>query len=62
MVALDILGIVRGWRAFDHVAHLGGAAFGLLYYFCGGAAWNGAKRAAAQYFVPTQTSGSPQAH
>ncbi|PKI85483.1 hypothetical protein MVES_000583 [Malassezia vespertilionis] len=32
LVTLDIIGIVRGWQAFDHVAHLGGALFGLFYY------------------------------
>ncbi|KAK9831656.1 hypothetical protein WJX74_004513 [Apatococcus lobatus] len=30
-MALDVLGIVLGWRTFNHWAHLGGAIFGLLY-------------------------------
>ncbi|KAL7008020.1 hypothetical protein EMMF5_002202 [Cystobasidiomycetes sp. EMM_F5] len=36
IIALDILGLIRGWKvfgmAFDHAAHLGGAAVGLLAY------------------------------
>ncbi|KAI9291732.1 rhomboid-domain-containing protein [Neoconidiobolus thromboides FSU 785] len=28
---LDLTGIVRGWRAFDHFAHLTGASVGLMY-------------------------------
>ncbi|KAJ7043569.1 hypothetical protein C8F04DRAFT_1072556 [Mycena alexandri] len=37
---LDILGIWRGWRFFDHFAHLGGAAFGAAYYVYGPRFWN----------------------
>ncbi|KAJ7180628.1 hypothetical protein C8R46DRAFT_1070032 [Mycena filopes] len=37
---LDILGIWRGWKFFDHFAHLGGAAFGALYYVYGPRFWN----------------------
>jgi len=33
MVGLDILGIIRGWRMFDHWAHLGGAVSGVAYYY-----------------------------
>ncbi|KAJ7091335.1 putative methyltransferase-domain-containing protein [Mycena belliarum] len=32
LILLDLLGIWRGWRFFDHFAHLGGAAFGAVYY------------------------------
>ncbi|KAK5104096.1 hypothetical protein LTS08_001980 [Lithohypha guttulata] len=32
ILALDVAGWIRGWRTFDHVAHLGGALFGFLYY------------------------------
>ncbi|KAF8327153.1 uncharacterized protein EI90DRAFT_1820588 [Cantharellus anzutake] len=32
-VALDIVGIIRGWRVFDHWAHLGGALTGMAYFF-----------------------------
>ncbi|RSH91515.1 hypothetical protein EHS25_009814 [Saitozyma podzolica] len=39
MVAVDLVGLIRGWRMFDHVAHLGGAAFGLLYYEYGRQVW-----------------------
>ncbi|KAH9167393.1 hypothetical protein EDB89DRAFT_129881 [Lactarius sanguifluus] len=40
MVLLDCIGILRGWRFFDHYAHLGGAAFGALYYMYGMRAWD----------------------
>lgn len=44
-----MIGLVRGWRVFDHVAHLGGALFGLFYYVYGAAIWNAAKRQVAQF-------------
>ncbi|KAJ7115928.1 hypothetical protein C8R44DRAFT_832752 [Mycena epipterygia] len=37
---LDVLGIFRGWKFFDHFAHLGGAAFGAVYYVYGPRFWN----------------------
>ncbi|KAF7794403.1 hypothetical protein EIP86_005537 [Pleurotus ostreatoroseus] len=40
LVALDILGALRGWKIFDHYAHLGGAAFGAWYYSYGPGIWN----------------------
>ncbi|KAI0070893.1 rhomboid-domain-containing protein [Panus rudis PR-1116 ss-1] len=40
LVLLDIIGALRGWRLFDHWAHLGGAAFGVFYYYCGPAIWD----------------------
>ncbi|KAJ7155427.1 hypothetical protein C8R43DRAFT_884689 [Mycena crocata] len=40
MVMLDIIGLLRGWRRFDHVAHLGGAVFGLWYYAYGLRWWD----------------------
>lgn len=39
MVGLDLIGVIRGWKLFDHVAHLGGAFFGLLYYQYGIQVW-----------------------
>ncbi|KAL7424497.1 hypothetical protein Q5752_000181 [Cryptotrichosporon argae] len=39
MVAVDLVGLIRGWRMFDHVAHLGGAFFGALYYAYGRPLW-----------------------
>ncbi|CCM04186.1 uncharacterized protein FIBRA_06348 [Fibroporia radiculosa] len=44
MVALDIVGILRGWKMFDHYAHLGGAAFGLWYHAYGPQAWESFRR------------------
>lgn len=39
MVGLDLVGAIRGWKLFDHVAHLGGAFFGLFYYQYGISIW-----------------------
>lgn len=39
-VCLDVLGLVLRWRSFDHVAHLSGAAFGLIYTIYGIPAWS----------------------
>ncbi|KAG8214980.1 hypothetical protein J3R82DRAFT_8383 [Butyriboletus roseoflavus] len=39
MVLADIVGALRGWKLFDHYAHLGGAAFGVLYYVHGNELW-----------------------
>ncbi|QRV74115.1 rhomboid family protein [Ceratobasidium sp. AG-Ba] len=44
MVCLDVLGIIRGWRMFDHWAHLGGAAFGVIYYNYGTNFWDWVRR------------------
>ena len=27
VVAMDVLGLVRGWQFFDHAGHLGGVLF-----------------------------------
>ncbi|GAA6021639.1 hypothetical protein JCM11491_001248 [Sporobolomyces phaffii] len=35
LVAVDLVGLVRGWNMFDHAAHLAGAAFGALYWSLG---------------------------
>ncbi|THH11871.1 hypothetical protein EW146_g7905 [Bondarzewia mesenterica] len=40
LVLLDIVGALRGWRLFDHFAHLGGAAFGAAYYAYGMRFWD----------------------
>ncbi|KZW00971.1 hypothetical protein EXIGLDRAFT_112818 [Exidia glandulosa HHB12029] len=39
MAILDVVGLFRGWKLFDHAAHLGGAAFGAIWYYYGGATW-----------------------
>lgn len=31
VVALDMVGLIRGWKTFDHAAHLGGVLFAILY-------------------------------
>ena len=35
MIALDVVGILRGWKMFDHVAHFCGAMFGVFYFYVG---------------------------
>lgn len=35
MIALDLIGLLRGWKLFDHAAHLGGALAGYLYFWYG---------------------------
>ncbi len=47
MVLLDVVGVVRGWRFFDHTAHLTGALGGYLYYEYGRDAW---KRMVAYFY------------
>ncbi|WFD25691.1 rhomboid protease [Malassezia nana] len=39
LLFVDMVGVYRGWKVFDHVAHLGGAAFGLAYYAVGPTLW-----------------------
>ncbi|KZP01648.1 hypothetical protein CALVIDRAFT_532421 [Calocera viscosa TUFC12733] len=48
LVLLDIVGVLRGWRMFDHWAHLGGAAFGVFYFSYGPQIWNWTRRRLAQ--------------
>ncbi|KAJ7504403.1 hypothetical protein B0H11DRAFT_1710157, partial [Mycena galericulata] len=50
MVMLDIIGLLRGWRTFDHIAHLGGAVFGIVYYFYGCRLWDSWRDMAAWLF------------
>ncbi|KZT53399.1 hypothetical protein CALCODRAFT_440107 [Calocera cornea HHB12733] len=48
LVLLDIVGVSRGWRVFDHWAHLGGAAFGVFYFYYGPQLWNWTRRRVSQ--------------
>ncbi|KIM44829.1 hypothetical protein M413DRAFT_67386 [Hebeloma cylindrosporum] len=48
LMALDMIGILRGWRLFDHWAHLGGAAFGIFYYNYGPSYWAYLRKATAK--------------
>jgi len=48
LVLLDMVGVWRGWRVFDHWAHLGGAAFGVFYYYYGPQLWNWTRRRLGQ--------------
>ncbi|KAF6753062.1 hypothetical protein DFP72DRAFT_435485 [Ephemerocybe angulata] len=57
IVAFDMLGIMRGWRVFDHWAHLGGAAFGVIYYAYGPAFWAHMRRT---FEIPPPPSSSPE--
>ncbi|KAF5383564.1 hypothetical protein D9615_003761 [Tricholomella constricta] len=55
LLLLDMIGVLRGWRYFDHWAHLGGAAFGVAYYAYGPAFWTNLRRT----FDPTSESSPP---
>lgn len=44
LVAVDAIGLVRGWAVFDHAAHIGGALFGLVYFYVGASLWEGIRR------------------
>ncbi|GAB0095596.1 Presenilins-associated rhomboid-like protein, mitochondrial [Sergentomyia squamirostris] len=35
IMGLDLAGLVMGWKIFDHAAHLGGALFGLFWFYYG---------------------------
>ncbi|KAG0248569.1 hypothetical protein BG011_010129 [Mortierella polycephala] len=35
MMGLDLVGIIKNWKFFDHYAHLAGATFGLAYMYAG---------------------------
>nr|GAT55746.1 predicted protein [Mycena chlorophos] len=48
LLLLDVFGIFRGWKLLDHFGHLGGAAFGALYYNYGPDIWNGLRAYFAQ--------------
>jgi len=48
MVLLDVVGIIRGWKMFDHWAHLGGALFGAWAWYDGGSWWALRKAALAK--------------
>lgn len=39
MLALDTIGVLRGWHTFDHLCHLSGAAIGVGAYHYGPAVW-----------------------
>lgn len=32
LMLMDVIGILRGWTMFNHVAHLGGGLFGVAYW------------------------------
>jgi rhomboid-like protein len=52
-VGLDICGLLAGWRYFGHASHLGGVAFGALYFHYGPQMWKairGPER--AEYLLP----------
>ncbi|KAF9018596.1 hypothetical protein BDZ89DRAFT_1209927 [Hymenopellis radicata] len=54
LVLLDFIGILRGWRFFDHYAHLGGAAFGVAYYMLGPTFWTGLRSVMAPVAVTNE--------
>ncbi|KAJ7224287.1 hypothetical protein GGX14DRAFT_424973 [Mycena pura] len=50
LMLLDMIGFIRGWRLFDHIAHLGGALFGAWYYMYGPRLWDAWRAASANVF------------
>lgn len=40
LVCVDMVGIFRGWRMFDHYAHVAGALFGAVYWKWGPQWWD----------------------
>ncbi|KAF8998530.1 hypothetical protein BDQ17DRAFT_807204 [Cyathus striatus] len=44
VLIFDIVGALRGWSMLNHWAHLGGAVFGLVYYYVGTDVWYMARR------------------
>ena len=44
MVALDAVGVMRGWQTFGHTCHLTGSALGVGAHFYGAEAWYRAQR------------------
>lgn len=49
VVAMDVVGILRGWRMFDHWAHLGGAVFGCAYWYGGARMWEWVKESVVRW-------------
>ncbi|XP_002168423.2 presenilin-associated rhomboid-like protein A, mitochondrial [Hydra vulgaris] len=47
IIALDLTGLVLGWKVFDHAAHLGGTLFG-AWYILNGHKWTWDKRELVQ--------------
>ncbi|KAF8655043.1 hypothetical protein AX16_003279 [Volvariella volvacea WC 439] len=52
LVTMDVVGILRGWRFFDHWAHLGGAVFGVAYYNYGPRLWDWLRRYTDERWTP----------
>ncbi|KAI9204464.1 uncharacterized protein BJ171DRAFT_505887 [Polychytrium aggregatum] len=44
LAALDVIGLIRRWKVFDHSAHLGGALAGAIYMKWGGPWWDETQR------------------
>ncbi|TFY63405.1 hypothetical protein EVJ58_g3270 [Rhodofomes roseus] len=55
LLVLDVIGIWRAWRRFNHWAHLGGAAFGAFYWAYGPQAWEFFREAALGGLPPSLT-------
>ncbi|KAJ7765407.1 hypothetical protein DFH07DRAFT_938876 [Mycena maculata] len=50
LIMFDVIGLLRGWRVLDHIAHLGGGVFGIWYYFYGPRLWDYWRGASAYMF------------
>lgn len=51
LILIDLVGVLRGWQRFNHLAHLSGAAFGTMYYFCGLPLWNATREGVAAIYI-----------
>lgn len=56
LVIFDICGLLFRLRIFDHAGHLGGAAFGYIYFLYGNQIWEACKNQIRQAEVKTDSS------
>ncbi|KAI0029356.1 hypothetical protein K488DRAFT_73028 [Vararia minispora EC-137] len=61
ILLLDLVGLLRGWRFFDHAAHLAGAAFGAWYAASGMSYWLATRAAHKRSSAASQTHDRPSA-
>ncbi|KIJ55196.1 hypothetical protein M422DRAFT_219751 [Sphaerobolus stellatus SS14] len=60
IILLDVVGVLRGWKRIDHLAHLSGAAFGVIYYYYGPVVWDTTRRVLAG--VESETGNADTGH
>ncbi|KAL7413031.1 hypothetical protein BDY24DRAFT_390402 [Mrakia frigida] len=60
MMLLDVVGIWRAWKGFNHVAHLGGALFGIGYWRYGCEMWDWLRMKLARKPTPPPSTTGPR--